>query len=152
MGQNQRRPAGLSDDVGHRERLARARRPQQGLIALAAVHPRHQLLDHRLVALREYGAVRVVGGHGCRAKQRPSIIAGEQDEVLRLLDPRKTPIGWFTMPPVPPACAGWASGRITPQPGIAQAATAARSPRLLGPRPQLFCSSCGGCWQGAMPW
>ena len=52
VGQHQRRTAGLGDDVGHREGLARARRPQQGLIALTAVHPLHQLLDRRrLVAL-----------------------------------------------------------------------------------------------------
>ena len=42
------------------------------------------------------------------------------------------------MPPEPPACAGWASGLITPQPGPAQVATAVRSTRLLGARPQLY--------------
>ena len=43
------------------------------------------------------------------------------------------------MPPVPPAFAGWARAD-PPQPGAVQAATAVRSPRLLGPGPQL-CSA-----------
>ena len=52
VSQHQSRSAGLGDDVGHRERLAGARCPQQGLITLSAVHPRHQLLDRRrLIAL-----------------------------------------------------------------------------------------------------
>ena len=88
MGEHQGRPAGLGDHVRHRERFARSRRPQQGLIPLPAIHSFHQLLDRRrLVAL---GAVRrreVVGGHGWNAKRRPLIIAGEQDEVLRFPDP-----------------------------------------------------------------
>ena len=89
MSQHQRWPARLGDDVGHRERLARARGPQQRLIALAAVHPRHQLLDRRrLITLRRIRSREVVGGHGCcGAKRRLLIIAGEQDEVLRLPDP-----------------------------------------------------------------
>ena len=88
VGQHQRRPAGLGDHVGHRERLARARGPQQRLITLAAVYPRHQLLDRRrLITLRRIRSREVVGGHGCGARRRPSIIAGEQDEVLRLPNP-----------------------------------------------------------------
>ena len=66
VSQHQRRPAGLGNDVGHRERLARARRPQQRLISLAVVHPLHELLDRcRLVTLRAVGRREVIGGHGC---------------------------------------------------------------------------------------
>ena len=39
VGQHQRRSACLGDDVGHRERLARACGPQQGLIALTLFTP-----------------------------------------------------------------------------------------------------------------
>ena len=80
VGQHQCGSAGLGDDVGHRERLAGARRPQQRLIALAAVHPRHQLLDRRrLITLQWAPGREVVGGHGCcGAKRRPSIIAGNK--------------------------------------------------------------------------
>ena len=59
MGQHQRWTAGLSDDVGHRERLARTRRPKQSLITLSTIDAFHQLLDRRrLVAFREIRAVR----------------------------------------------------------------------------------------------
>ena len=52
VSQHQRRSAGLGDDIGHRERLTGARRPQQRLIALTVVDPLHELLDRRrLVAL-----------------------------------------------------------------------------------------------------
>ena len=43
-----------------------------------------------------------------------------------------------------PALAGPRAGSA-PQPGAAQAATAVRSPRLLGPRPQL-CSAAAVAW------
>ena len=70
VGQHQRRPTGLGNDISHRERLARARRPQQGLMALAIVHPRHQLLDrHRLITFGAVGGREIEGEHRleCRA-------------------------------------------------------------------------------------
>ena len=54
MGKHQRRPAGLGNHVGHRERLACPRRTKKGLISRTAVYPRHELLDRRrLITLGE---------------------------------------------------------------------------------------------------
>ncbi len=51
VGQDEGRPLCLLDNVGDGERLARARRAQQRLELVAAIHPGHQPFDgHRLVA------------------------------------------------------------------------------------------------------
>ena len=64
MGQHQGRSPGLGDDVGHREGFASPRRTEQGLIALATIHPLHQLGDRRgLVPFRGIGRREIEGGH-----------------------------------------------------------------------------------------
>ena len=59
------------------ERLARSRGPQQRLVALAAVHPLHQLLDRRrLITLRGVGRRQVVSGHDWAERCTGSVTLG----------------------------------------------------------------------------
>ena len=86
VGQHQRRPTRLGDDVGHRERLTRACRSKQRLITLSVVQSLNELINgRRLVALWRIRSRQVVCGHRCcRAKRQTTIIAEQEDEVLRL--------------------------------------------------------------------
>ena len=68
MSQHQGGTTGLSDDIGHRERLACAGRTQKGLITTTTIHTLHQLSDRRrLITFGGVGRSQVVGRHGPRA-------------------------------------------------------------------------------------